>query len=164
MNVAFAALFKHNRWANLRLLDFCATLSEDALQSSAPGTYGRADDTLVHLVAAEQRYVKRVSGQEPDREVKESEPFPGINVLRESAAQTGTRLIQIALDIDPGTILEGMWRGEMVKMPIMVPMMQAINHGTEHRAHVSTVLSQQGITVPEMDIWAYHDEAPMDWK
>jgi uncharacterized damage-inducible protein DinB len=164
MNVAFAALFKHNRWANLRLLDFCATLSDDLLQASATGTYGRAGDTLVHLFAAEQRYIKRVAGEAPEREVKESDPFPGIAVLRESAVLTGTRLIQIALDIDPDTILEGTFRGEFVKLPIMIPMMQAINHATEHRSHVSTVLSQQGIAVPELDLWSYNDEAPMDWK
>ena len=43
-------LYEHNTWANLRLLDFCAGLSDEQLDASAPGTFGRACDTLVHIV------------------------------------------------------------------------------------------------------------------
>ena len=42
--------YEHNTWANLRLLDFCAGLSDEQLDASAPGTFGRVRDTLVHIV------------------------------------------------------------------------------------------------------------------
>ena len=42
--------YEHNTWANLRLLDFCAGLSDEHLDASAPGTLGRVRDTLVHIV------------------------------------------------------------------------------------------------------------------
>jgi len=32
---------------------------------------------------------------------------------------------------------------------------QAINHSTEHRAHIMTIITQQGIEPPEVDGWAY---------
>lgn len=35
-------------------------------------------------------------------------------------------------------------------------LLRAISHGTEHRVQVAVVLSQQGITPPELDGWAYH--------
>ena len=41
---------EHNTRANLRLLDFCARLSDEQLDASAPGTFGRVRDTLVHIV------------------------------------------------------------------------------------------------------------------
>ena len=43
-------LCEHNTGANLRLLDFCARLSDEQLDASAPGTFGRVRDTLVHIV------------------------------------------------------------------------------------------------------------------
>ena len=49
--------FRYNRWANLHLLDVCAKLSEEQLQLTAPGTYGTIAATLLHLFAAEQRYL-----------------------------------------------------------------------------------------------------------
>jgi uncharacterized damage-inducible protein DinB len=42
--------YEHNTWANLRLLDFCAGLSDEQLDASAPGTFGRVRATLVHIV------------------------------------------------------------------------------------------------------------------
>jgi uncharacterized damage-inducible protein DinB len=54
---AIADLFKHNLWANLRLLDACASLSADDLASTCEGTYGPLGDTLTHMLASEERYV-----------------------------------------------------------------------------------------------------------
>jgi uncharacterized damage-inducible protein DinB len=42
--------------------------------------------------------------------------------------------------------------GESV--PTAVILVQAINHATEHRSHVATILTQLGIQPPEMDGWA----------
>ena len=42
--------YEHNTWANLRLLDFCAGLSDAQWDASASGTFGRVRDTVVHIV------------------------------------------------------------------------------------------------------------------
>ncbi len=34
-------------------------------------------------------------------------------------------------------------------------MVQAINHATEHREQISSMLSALGVTPPELDGWAY---------
>jgi len=36
-----------------------------------------------------------------------------------------------------------------------VVMVQAINHATEHREQISSMLSALGVTPPELDGWAY---------
>jgi uncharacterized damage-inducible protein DinB len=36
---------------------------------------------------------------------------------------------------------------------------QAINHSTEHRAQIATILTQQGIEPPDMSGWAYMEAA-----
>jgi uncharacterized damage-inducible protein DinB len=42
--------FNHHVWASLRVLDACATLEPEQLQTSVPGTYGTILDTVRHLV------------------------------------------------------------------------------------------------------------------
>jgi uncharacterized damage-inducible protein DinB len=43
-------------------------------------------------------------------------------------------------------------------MRAFIPLIQAINHATEHRSQVATILTQLGIQPPEMDVWAFADE------
>jgi uncharacterized damage-inducible protein DinB len=59
MNVGLVDFYKHHLWANLGLLDACAHLTDKQLNASAPGTYGRIGDTLVHPVRAEESYLAR---------------------------------------------------------------------------------------------------------
>ena len=40
-------------------------------------------------------------------------------------------------------------------MPASLLLLQAVNHGTEHRSQIATVLTQLGIEPPEMDGWTY---------
>lgn len=158
MSAALAELFQHNLWANLRLIDACAELSDEQLDAGAPGTYGRARDTLVHLVATEERYVTLLTGKQPEQPLRESAGFPGFDVLRERAQRSGEALIQIAQKFRPTRLLRGTYRGEPYTMRAVVPIVQAINHATEHRAHIVTTLSQQGIEPPVLDGWTYDDE------
>ncbi len=151
-------MFKHNLWANLHLLETCGKLADDQLDASAPGTYGRIRDTLVHLVAAEQRYVALLTGEAPERPLRSGDAFPGIADLTERARWSGERLIALAGRVDPDKTLRGTRQGQPYAMSVAVPMIQAINHATEHRAHVITILSQIGVSWPELDGWAYGEE------
>ena len=44
-------------------------------------------------------------------------------------------------------------------MPVSLFLLQAVNHGTEHRSQVATILTQLGVEPPEMDGWAYFFES-----
>jgi hypothetical protein len=84
---------------------------------------------------AEERYVIRLAGrQPPESPLRGSQGFPGIKELRARAQRSGEELIEIAEILRSTKVLRGLWRGEPYEMPAMVPMVQAINHATEHRA------------------------------
>ena len=40
-------------------------------------------------------------------------------------------------------------------MPVPLFLLQAVNHGTEHRSQVATIMTQLGVEPPEMDGWTY---------
>jgi uncharacterized damage-inducible protein DinB len=87
------------------------------------------------------------------------DPFPGFGALAERLARGDAQLEEAAARADQdrevhvtGDDPVGTWR-----MPVSLFLVQAINHGTEHRSQVATVLTQLGIEPPEMDGWAYFD-------
>jgi len=159
MRSALDELFWHNLWANLRLLQACAALSDEQMAANAPGTYGSVRDTLVHIAAAEARYVAVLAGQDPQQSGEEiaweSEPFPGVEDLRERVRRSSEALVVFVQGYDPEQVLRGDFRGQTYEMSVSVPLLQAINHATEHRAHVMTVLSQCGVEPPVLDGWTY---------
>jgi len=154
-------LFGHNRWANLRLIDWCAGVDDALLDSSAQGTFGDARTTLVHLVGAEERYVELLTGETipADRRLELEDPFPGLELLRERIDASGRRLVEVAASTPDGHIIEGTYmNGEPYRLSATTLLIQAINHATEHRAHIMTVISQHGVEAPESDGWLYGEE------
>ena len=160
MSAMLAALYKHNAWANLRLIDACAELTDEQLDASAVGTYGRLRDTLIHLFAAQERYVALLSGEENPNPLREDAPFPGFGELRERARASSDALTARAERFQADHVLRGVRRGQPYAIPASIVLIQAINHATEHRAHVATILSQQGITPPNLDGWSYGEDQP----
>lgn len=147
---------RHNAMMNRQLLDACRRLSPEQLGATTAGTYGSIAATLVHIANAQEGYAARFLGtQRPER--LPEDPFPGFEALTERFAHGDGQLEQAAAqaaqehevhvtgDDPPGT-----WR-----MPASLLLLQAVNHGTEHRSQVATILTQLGIEPPEMDGWTY---------
>ncbi len=154
MSSALVEMFRHNLWANLRLIDICSALTDEQLSASVNGTYGPVRDTLLHIIKSEERYVALLTGQTPTASPEPS----GFDQLRERARKSGEALVSVAQNLDTEHVLEGTWRGGSYSLPVFVPLIQAINHATEHRSQIATILTQLGIQPPELDGWAYHDE------
>jgi uncharacterized damage-inducible protein DinB len=155
MTTGLPDFFKYNLWANLRLLDACAQLSDAQLDATTIGTYGSVRETLMHLFAAEEGYVRSFTETTPMPALKEFTTFAGFDELRRRAELSGNELITIAEQRDLSQILYldcGTYEA-----PAVVVVIQAINHAIDHRSQISTLMSQQGIEPPELDSWSYND-------
>ena len=146
-------LFEHNRWANLRAIESCAGLTDAQLDATAPGTAGSVRDTLMHIAGAEQRYVMRLSARQVT--YGERDGWPGTERLRQAQAESGDALIELAERADPDEMLRGESQGRPVALPVATVYVQAINHATEHRAQIATILTQQGVAPPDFSSWAW---------
>lgn len=151
---ALTSLFDHNRWANLSLLETCRVLSGEQLGAVSAGAYGPIRDTLLHLAAAEERYVAIFTGRQRDDPVREG-AFPGFEVLAARLAESGEALTRLASKVNAGDLLQGSARGRPQPLRAGVVLVQIINHATEHRTNVTTILSQLGVEYPRVDGWAY---------
>jgi uncharacterized damage-inducible protein DinB len=148
-------MFEHNRWANLLAAEACAGLADAQLDATVPGTAGSVRDTLMHIAGAEQRYVSRLSGRQPT--YGERDGWPGAETLRQALDESGRALIALAERADPDEVLKGEYQGRPYALPVATVYVQAINHATEHRSQIATILSQQGAESPDFSGWAWSD-------
>jgi len=47
--------------------------------------------------------------------------------------------------------------GDTYDAPVIVVVIQAIDHAIDHRSQIATLLSQQDIEPPDLDGWSYND-------
>lgn len=151
------AFFAHNAWANLKLLDFCEDLSDEQLDATVIGGFGSIRDTLVHIVGAEVGYVERVNRKLP-AEPFSGDQFPGFKVLKAAVRWTGDELLQLALSARADTLVRQRPPRMLVAYKLASLIPQAITHSTEHRTHISVIITQLGMEPPDMSVWHYLDE------
>lgn len=145
--------FRYNKWANLHILDVCERLSEEQMQLTTPGTYGTVGATLMHLLAAEQRYLRRLTGNEP--QLNERDTFPGVPSLRALAERSGDQLIEVSGRLVGGKMTETEYGDRRQKIDLGVVLIQAMHHGNDHRTHICTIFGTHGIDYGDMDVWSY---------
>ncbi|HVF99463.1 MAG TPA: DinB family protein [Chloroflexia bacterium] len=150
---AIEAMFHQNVWANLKLIEACEGLDDAVLDATVPGTYGSVRATLTHLVRAEAGYYGRLTGEQYDR--SSWGDAPTLAQLKEASQWTGEGLLRQAARVQASDTLSVQWDDKTVEFPASVILVQAINHATEHRAHIATILTQQDVTPPEIDGWSY---------
>lgn len=150
-------LFNHHLWANLRLLERCAGLTDEQLDVTLSGAFGSIRDTLQHIVTSEQNYFSRIStGQRYDRQ--EDAPPLTFAELAASARTTGLGLIEWVSKVQAEDTVPIDWEGTPRDVPKSIILTQVINHATEHRAQVMVMLTQLGIEPPDLQGWTYFDE------
>lgn len=153
-------LFRHNLWANLQLLETCASLSEEQLQSSIVGVFGSIGETLQHLVKSERFYLARISTGQPFHP-PQNEGALTFDEMSASLRRTGEGFIQWVPRVQADERVEIQWDNNGIQKPVQVPKAiiatQVINHATEHRAQIMAMLTQLGIQPPDLDSWTYFE-------
>jgi uncharacterized damage-inducible protein DinB len=171
VNPILAELFRHNLWANLTVIDFCASVPDDVLEMHVPGTFGTIRDTLGHLAGAEEGYLTSLAGGEVAHAAAPDEAAPTLAILRERALRagevlalatvreharrSGEGLVAYAAAVAGDPVLRVSWHGQTHEMPASLFLVQAIDHATEHRTQIKTALTQAGLTPPEIDGWTW---------
>jgi uncharacterized damage-inducible protein DinB len=145
-------LFEHNNWANQLIIQACSTLDEEQLDAEpSSATMGSIRETLMHLVRSQRGYLALLT-----LPVEERPTSPlAFSELQESAGESGEGLLALARE-EASKPLETRLRtrdGWLVEP--WVVMLQAINHATEHREQIKSMLNALGVTPPELDGWTF---------
>ena len=155
MSSALRQIWDHNNWANRRLIEACKDLDEDILNATVEGTYGTVKDTLFHIVASQEGYAALLANKpREERAFTWEDPFPGFDRLIEVSDSSGETLARMAEEA-ADTEFQRPFGGRDWAISGKVVLTQMINHATEHRAHINTILTQNGVTNSETWFWNY---------
>jgi len=144
-------LFEHNNWANSQIIQACAALSDAQLDAEPQtATIGSIRQTLVHVVTSQHGYHSLLTLPVAARRAIS----PSFAELQDAARISGEGLVAWASEPStyPTTQLQTT-DGYFVEPWVVI--VQIINHATEHREQISSMLSALGVTPPDLDGWAY---------
>lgn len=151
---SFERLFEHNNWANLQIIKACSTLNDEQLDAEPKSaTQGSIRSTLFHLVTAQQGYLRLLTLPLDQR--MEHLPTPLFADLQKLAGDSGEALLALARD-ESRIAMKGLIQtrdGFLVNSWVIA--LQIINHATEHREQIKSMLTSLGVTPPDIDGWSY---------
>lgn len=145
-------LFEHNNWANMQIIQACSVLSDEQLEAvPQSATKGSIRETLSHLVAAQHGYLSLLTLPVEARQ----KISPTFAELQESARVSGEGLLSLARDESSKPLAKQLQTRDEYLVEPWVVMVQVINHATEHREQIKSMLSSLGVTPPDIDGWDY---------
>jgi uncharacterized damage-inducible protein DinB len=148
-------LFEHNNWANRRIIQACSALSDDQLDAEPRSvTKGSIRLTLTHLVSSQQGYLSLLT---LPLEARQRTPL-AFTELEESAIRSGEGLLALASDESELKRKPRLRTTDGYFVEPWVVMVQVINHATEHREQICSMLTALGVLPPELDGWALGED------
>jgi uncharacterized damage-inducible protein DinB len=147
--------FAHHAWATIQVLDACASLDAEQLETAVPGTYGSILETLRHTVGADASYLFVLSG---GRTRAIDEDRMSVAELRSVMAGHGAAWASTLDDerFDPESVLvRRRDDGSETHAPATIRLAQALHHGTDHRSQICTALTTIGVEPPAIDVWDF---------
>jgi uncharacterized damage-inducible protein DinB len=142
---------RHDVWATQKLLERCRALTDSQLQLTAPGTYGTIQMTFAHIVRANEGYLNTY-GVIPQPFIELTAPVEEI-ASRLARVRDAVEQLFKSKELD----FDRRIRDERRKadLELWVPLAQFSHHGSDHRSQIGTILTQNGLDAPELDVWAY---------
>ncbi len=148
-------IFEHNNWANQKIFEACTVLSDEQLDAEPhSATKGTIRRTLEHLTNSQRGYLALLTTAVEVRR-QPSTAVTNLAGMQESARISGEGLLALAKgDRQPFHPSRLETTDGYYTTPWVV-MLQVINHATEHREQIKSMLSDLGVTPPSFDGWDY---------
>ncbi len=145
-------MFEHNNWANQQIIQVCSRLSDKQLDTSPPSfTKGSIRQTLMHLVRSQNGYLSLLTKPVEER----SDSTLTFEELQASAQNSGMGLLALAKGDQKPIDDSQIETTDGYRVAPWVVMVQVIDHASEHREQIKSMLTAQGIKPPAIDGWTY---------
>lgn len=147
-------LFRYNEWANVRLLEAAAGLSDAELEQEIQPALAGVRPILTHVLGTQLHWLSLWQGLTDDRN-----PEMGIAELRAAFDRCHGRLAELIASLtEPGLARREKWWarwGVDDELDCASTMLQVVNHGTQHRAEIAVILTALGHSPGDLDILNY---------
>lgn len=156
------SLYAYNRWANARVLEVIAGLSEDRLTAPIESSFPSILGTFAHIVAAEWVWLRRWRGENPTA-FPDWLAAPSLAGLREKLAEVETerdaflgslRDQDAERPLDYRTLAGTPFQNRLADLLVHV-----VNHSSYHRGQLTTMFRQVGAEPVATDFVVFKREA-----
>ena len=153
----FMMFARYNQWANGRLFDAAAELSDDDYRRDRGAFFKSVHGTLNHLLTTDLIWLRRLTGvgEAPDR--LDAILFERLPDLRAAREVQDRRLRTWIESLDPSAF-DGIFRYSRVSTPevfeqkLAPALFHLFNHQTHHRGQAHALLTAAVSRAPELDL------------
>ncbi len=154
-------LYKYNQWANTKILNAAANVTQEQFLAAATFPHGGLRGTLVHTLFAEWIWRNRWEGDSPTFRLKPEE-FLTFESLRARWMQEEGLLMELVeglTDEKLNSMLQYKNTKGVPHQQILWKMMaHMVNHGTQHRSEAAALLTDFGYSPGDVDMIYFLDE------
>ncbi len=143
------SLVDFNYWANHRLRSVLETVPHEQYVRDMGSSHGGIHGTLVHIMGAEEIWLRRWQGTSPSSFYK-AEDFPTFDAVQnhwnivEQELIGFCHMLKTEDDIQKFILYKDL-KGNEYSQPLWQSMQHLVNHSTYHRGQVVTMLRQLGM-------------------
>ncbi len=147
-------LYRYNSWANKRILDTAAEITNEQFLTPGSFPHGGLRGTLAHALSSEYTWRKRWQGESVTQGIKPEE-FPTFDSLR-VRWQEEEKSLAVFVDNLTDDRLNAPFqyktlRGDPMENILWQVMVHVVNHGTQHRSESAAMLTELGHSPGDID-------------
>lgn len=154
----------YNRWANARLFDAAARLSDSDYRADRGAFFRSVHGTLNHLLLADRVWMGRFTGQTFSAPRLDMILFDDLPTLARERAREDERIVDFTAGLDAER-LEAPLRyvrasaNTAYSQPLWTALDHFFNHQTHHRGQIHAILTGLQAQAPELDLLYFQREA-----
>jgi uncharacterized damage-inducible protein DinB len=165
MRTYFATFAAYNRWANVRLYDAAAKLSDADYRAERGAFFGSLNGTLNHLLVTDRIWLNRFTGSGPQPTRLNDILFDDLAALTEARQAEDERIVAYVDGLSEadlaGTIsYRTVTQPKDITQKLTPALAHFFNHQTHHRGQAHTLLTIAGgrDAAPPLDLLYFQRE------
>jgi len=160
MKAHFDTFARYNAWANGRLYEAAAGLSDAEYRSDRGAFFRSMHGTLNHLLVTDRVWMQRITGMgdAPDRlDAILFEELPALRTAREAEDRRIVEHVGGLSEADLAGVIRyrRVTTPEVFEQPLAPALAHLFNHQTHHRGQAHAILTGLGKPGPVLDLLAY---------
>lgn len=145
-------LHAYNAWASSRMLDAASALPVEEYTRALGTGHGSIHGTLVHMVAAEKRWLSRWIGR-PESTLLSTADVPSLQALRTLWESVGYETARFLGTLTDRKLQEKVTATTPEGAPFAISIQQSfqhvVDHSSYHRGQAAALMRQLGHTPPQ---------------
>jgi uncharacterized damage-inducible protein DinB len=160
MKPIFEMLAGYNAWANERVYDAAAALSDADYRADHGAFFGSVHGTLNHLLVGDRIWMRRLTGEGPSPTQLDAILYEDFVELRAAREAEDARIVAYVASLTPADLTGKVCYRTIsnpgdIEQELAMTLVHVFNHQTHHRGQVHGLLTRITNEAPSLDLILY---------